>query len=376
MFSKIESQKHAITTLRHIISSNKITGSYLFYGPEGVGKFTAALEFAKAINCSHPSAVSGEVDACDNCASCRKIMRFTHPDVEIIFPTPNFERTADGGYKKEGDRIEIQKYLEQLQTTPYQRYHFSKSTAIRIDTIREIEQKICFAPSESRYKVFIILDSDQMTHQAANAFLKTLEEPPEYAVIILITRRLSALLPTIVSRCQKLQFYKVPTDTIQKILMQEYNVLEEDARVCARMGNGNVAKSIMLAIRQLADEARTLAFQFIESLIQKDFEQISELSNQFSYNRNAELLLGIFDYLILWFDDLVSFIYAHKQMVNLERQRLIEEFCNIKLFSEKDIYTMINMLMEKHQLIEGHINFELLFLDTFFQIYRQLYKKA
>jgi DNA polymerase-3 subunit delta' len=373
MFSKIESQNRPIATLRHIISSNNIGGSYLFYGTEGVGKFTTAREFAKAINCSHPFAVSGEVDACDNCASCRKITHFTHPDVEIIFPTPNFERTSDGEYKKEKDRIEIQKYLEQLQKTPYQRYYFSKSTAIRIDTIRDIEQKIYFAPSEAKYKVFIILDSDQMTHQAANAFLKTLEEPPEYAVIILVTRRLSALLPTIISRCKKIQFYKVPSEKIQMILIKQYNIPEESAKVCARMGNGNVAKAIMLA-KSEQFEAHSLTFQFIESLINKDFKQVHELSNQFSYNRNKELLTGVFDFLTLWFHDLVAFIHSPGQIVNQDRQKLLEDFYNINHLSEKDIHGLIDMLTAKQRLIEGHINFELLFIDTFFQIYKQLYK--
>jgi len=373
MFTRIESQNRAINTLRHIISSNSIGGSYLFYGPAGIGKFTVALEFAKAINCENFPVLSERGDGCDNCPSCHKILHFTHPDVEIIFPTPNFEQTANGEYKKEEDKIEIQKYLGQLRETPYQRYQFSKATAIRIDTIRAIEQKIRFAPSEARYKVFIILDSDQMTHQAANAFLKTLEEPPEYVVFILTTTRLSALLPTIISRCQKVRFYKVPRDKIQKILTQQYNLSEESAKICARISVGNVAKAIMLS-KSEQFEARSLVFQFIESLIQKDFEQIYELSDQFAFNRNKELLMGIFDFLTIWFSDLISLSYSPDEIVNPDWKKLMEEFCSVNLFSEKDIHAVINMLTEKQRLIESHINFELLILDTFFEIYKRLYK--
>ena len=109
MFSIIKGQNQAINNLKQLISAGKSAQSYLFYGTEGVGKLTTAFEFAKAVNCHNQQ----NYESCDNCPSCHKIDHFSHPDVDFIFPTPKFELTEEGGYKKEetyygqnnGDRV-------------------------------------------------------------------------------------------------------------------------------------------------------------------------------------------------------------------------------------------------------------------------------
>jgi DNA polymerase III delta' subunit len=152
--------------LREVGERERLHGAYLFFGPRGTGKLREAVALAKSLNCLSSKQPGGE--ACDHCISCKKIEGSNHPDVRIIGP-------EDG--------------------------------EIRIDQIRKLQGDIFFKPLEGRKKVYILTEADRMTSQTANAFLKTLEEPPEGVHFILITEESQSLLPTLLSRCQKVRFH-------------------------------------------------------------------------------------------------------------------------------------------------------------------------
>jgi DNA polymerase III delta' subunit len=156
--------------LREAGERERLHGAYLFYGPRGTGKLREAVALAKSLNCLSSKQPGG--DACDLCLSCKKIEGSNHPDVRIVGP-------EDG--------------------------------EIRIDQIRNLQGDIFFKPLEGRKKVYILTEADRMTTQTANAFLKTLEEPPEGVHFILITEESHSLLPTLLSRCQKVRFHSGTT---------------------------------------------------------------------------------------------------------------------------------------------------------------------
>ena len=159
-FSDIKGQDTAVSSLKNAIRNNRLAHAYIFAGPEGCGRSLLARNFAKVLNCEKE-----KDDACDSCASCKKINKDVHPDVKWL--------------NKDG-----------------------KSSQIKIDQIRRLEKQIALKPYEAKYKVFIIKDASFMTVEAANSFLKTLEEPPPNSVLILIAERPRDLFATIVSRCQ------------------------------------------------------------------------------------------------------------------------------------------------------------------------------
>ncbi|MEA3475881.1 MAG: DNA polymerase III subunit delta' [Candidatus Cloacimonadota bacterium] len=369
MFSNIKGQNQAINCLKQLISAGKVAQSYLFYGPEGVGKLTTAFELAKAVNCPNQK----NYDSCDNCPSCHKIDHFSHPDVDFVFPTPKFDITDEGQYKKESEQIQVQKFIEQLKATPYCRYQFSKATSIHIDTIRNIERKILFRPNEGNYRVIIMADADKMTRSAANAFLKTLEEPPLYAIIILTTTKLSALLPTIVSRCQKIRFNAVTTEIIKHHLKEKYNIESKQAEIIARISNGNMAKAILMAQDQQI-ETRNMALNFVDFILNKDLEGIYNFSENFKQNRNKELLKDILDFLVLWFGDLLYLHQNPNRVVNIDQKEKLQKFYNIREIFDKDVREIILLIEQSKKLLEGHINFELIVIDTFYQIYERVYQ--
>ena len=171
-FEEVVGQKHVVMTLQNAIKNNKLAHAYLFCGPRGTGKTSVAKLLAKTINCT------SENKPCGHCANCIDIQESTHPDV-----------------------VEL-----------------DAATNNGVDEVRELIEKVKYAPMQGKYKVYIIDEVHMMTPSAFNALLKTLEEPPEYCVFILATTEPHKVLPTIVSRCQRFDFNKVPVPVMKERL--------------------------------------------------------------------------------------------------------------------------------------------------------------
>jgi len=186
-FKEIVGQEHIVKTLANAIASGMISHAYLFSGPRGSGKTSVARLFAKAVNCENRKKENFE--PCNQCSSCLEI--------------------------KQGKAID---FIE-----------IDAASHRGIDEIRELREGIRFGPTKSKYKVFIIDEAHQLTREAANALLKTLEEPPSYAIFILATTEIHKMISTIISRCQRFDFRKLTLEEIIKRL--ELISEKENARI-------------------------------------------------------------------------------------------------------------------------------------------------
>ena len=175
-FSEIIGQEHVVQTLTNAILSGLISHAYLFSGPRGTGKTTIARILAKALNCQNRK--ENEFEPCNQCSSCNEI--------------------------NEGRAIDL--------------IEIDAASNRGIDDVRELKDGIRFAPTKSKYKVFIIDESHQLSKDAANALLKTLEEPPSRTIFILATTEIQKMIPTIISRCQRFDFRKLTLPEIIKRL--------------------------------------------------------------------------------------------------------------------------------------------------------------
>jgi len=177
MFETIIGNEKNKELLKNIIDTNNIAHSYMFIGKDSIGKLLFAKEFAKAILCT------AEEKPCNKCKSCIEFDTYNNPDFSILDP---------------------------------------EGTSIKIEQIRELIKKIYEKPVVSNRKVYIINDSNYMTKEAQNSLLKTLEEPPEYVTIILITSNENSFLPTIKSRCTKISFNRLTNIELVEVLEKEY----------------------------------------------------------------------------------------------------------------------------------------------------------
>ena len=205
--------------LEDIITKNKIANAYMFIGQESIGKFLFAKEFAKAILCLN------ENKPCNKCKSCLELENSNNPDLTIIEPDGN---------------------------------------NVKIEQIRELNKKVVEKPIVSTKKVYIINDGQNITKEAQNALLKTLEEPPEYVTIILITTSESAFLPTIKSRCTKINFNKLTKEEMLNILKNKYNY-QNIADIVYKISNGSINKSIQVIERQSEFETINKTFSNLEN---------------------------------------------------------------------------------------------------------------
>ena len=242
-FREVTGHRSLLTLVARAIAHDSLPPSLVFAGPEGVGKLRVAVEVAAALNCQAPvraqregvaagpstrggagrgraeapsdasdlSEISGlldqlEIDACGTCQACRRIGRGVHADVMMIVP-------GDTG-------------------------------AIKIDQIREAMERAAYRPFEGRRRFVIIDDADALVVEAQNALLKTLEEPPSASVFVLVSARPDMLVPTVRSRCQRLQFGRLTAAQVAAILMRAHGYSEENARAAAAAADGSVGRAL------------------------------------------------------------------------------------------------------------------------------------
>lgn len=202
-FKNIKGQDSAIRLIKGSIINERVSHAYIFAGPRGVGKRLAAVNFAKALNCQAP--LLG--DPCDVCASCKKIDAHNHPDVAMISPLED-------------------------------------ATSIKIDAVRGLIKDINMKPYEGKKKVYIMDEADSMKHEAANALLKTLEDPPSDSVMILLVENIGSLFRTIVSRSQVVRFFPLGVDEVSNILVSEYSVEQSKARILSHLSSGKLGEAL------------------------------------------------------------------------------------------------------------------------------------
>lgn len=240
-FTDILGQEKAISYLQKLVTSQKVPGALLFYGPDGVGKALAAKEMAKALNCLDASSKQTG-NPCGCCSSCQAIDKGTHPDVVFVDFLYQARLEVKKDFSSKGYEDELEKEL-------------AKQQHISVDTVREVTAKSQQKAVGGGWKVLIVDQAQTMQGAAANALLKFIEEPPAKTLWILITNKRSVMLRTILSRCQPLAFAPLPEHIVEQILAEHQPDINEPA-LCAHYSGGSVsgAKKAAQALELLQTE--------------------------------------------------------------------------------------------------------------------------
>jgi len=312
---------------RHVIHGTT-RHAYLFAGPPDLGRRTLALRFAQALNCRTP--VEAGIP-CGECRDCKQIEAMRHTDLSIIEPTikdPNNPR--------------------ELIPAP--------NGEIRIQQIRELQKSINLKPYQSRYRILIFLRFDQASVEASNALLKTLEEAPSYAVLILTTENPEQLLPTIVSRCEVLRLRPLKIGEVQNAL-ETIGLETGKAKLIAHISGGRFGYALRLIENETLLEKREERLNDLQSLISasrvEKFAYADKLSKDKESMRQAVLI-----WLSYWRDVMLRSAQAETPLVNLDRNVEIEDLAGqLDLSTARRVTSAMEDVLEK---MERNVNPRLL----------------
>ena len=314
-FEEIVGHKEIIRHLQNAIRLGKVSHAYIFSGETGCGKKLLATAFAMTLQCEQRG-----VDPCLTCSSCKKAMSKNHPDIiNITHEKPN---------------------------------------SIGIEDIRsQLIDDVAIKPYCSSYKIYIISEAEKLTLQAQNALLKTIEEPPAYAVILLLTNNMDALLPTITSRCVKLGLRPVKESMVKEYLMEKLHIPDYQAKMDASLAQGNIGKAKQLAQSEDFAQVAENALRLLRRSGDMELYELVDAIKMLSADKQ-----NIYDYLDLftmWFRDVLLF----KATREVDGLVFKDQFNDIKERAGKSSYegleTIIDAIEKARTRLHANVNFDL-----------------
>ena len=314
-FGDIIGHEQIIEHFRSALKNHQVSHAYILNGENGSGKNMLAKAFAKALVCE-----AGYGDSCNMCRACHQFDSGNHPDVKWIT--------------------------------------HEKANSIGVDEVREqINNDIVIKPYSSKYKVYIIDEAEKMTVQAQNALLKTIEEPPAYAVILLLTTNTGMLLPTILSRCVVLDLKPVASDKIKKYLMEDLQIPDYQADVCTAFAQGNVGKARRLALSDNFTEMLEHAIHLVKYISEMEVSDlIEDLKKIGTYKMEINDYL---DLLMVWYRDVLMF----KATQDADNLIFTEEMNAIREKAKESSYEGLECILkalEKAKIrLNANVNFDM-----------------
>ncbi len=314
-FSDVLGHNHIVEYFKHAIEEDRISHAYIFHGEAGSGKKMMARLFSMALQCEED-----ESEPCTRCRSCKQAASGNHPDIKWVT--------------------------------------HEKPTTISVEDVRnQIVNDVEIKPYSSRYKIYIVEDAQMMTQQAQNALLKTIEEPPEYAVILLLSTNKDIFLQTVLSRCVLLDFKPLPAVELKQYLMDNLQVTDYKADVAVAFSGGNMGKAMKLAASEHFSELKENVLQVVKFIDKMDTAQVVD-----AVKRVAVYKLEVDDYLDLmsmWYRDVLMYKVSRNagDLIFKDEYKYISE--QASKFSYEGTEKVLDAIYKVKTRLKANVNFDL-----------------
>lgn len=314
-FKDVVGHTEIIEYIKNSVKENKVSHAYILNGERGSGKKMLANLFAQKLQCEQ-----GGDEPCYECHSCKQAISGNHPDI--------------------------------IQVT------HEKPNSISVDEVRvQVNGDVQVKPYSGKYKIYIIPQADLMTVQAQNAILKTIEEPPAYAIFFLLTENAQSLLPTICSRCVMLKLRNIKDHLVQKYLMEHLEVPDYKAEVCTAFAQGNIGRAIMLANSEHFNEIKGEAIQLLTNIDTMELHDMVEAVKRVAAYKIE--ITDYFDVLMIWYRD----VLIYKATKNIDRVIFGEQIDYIKERAKNSSYegieTILTAIETAKTRLKANVNFDL-----------------
>lgn len=312
-WTAIVGQPLAVRLMRQAVASGKVAHAYLFAGPEGVGKRTVAMELARALNCQ---ALTAE-GACGSCLSCAKMTSVppVHPDLALVQPDGRF---------------------------------------IKTDQMRELQADMYARPNEGRVRVAIIDAADRMNPEAGNRMLKLLEEPPAHAVFLLLTHNLAGVLPTIISRCQVVNFTPLSPEDVTAVLQQRWGLEAVQARLYAALSGGSIGRAVAMSENPAIAKRRDDAFDLVSQL--RELDDFALFGRAEALEKQKEELDDWLDMLLVWLRDALLIAQTGMDRLIMNADRLADVRALAHRYGANSLLSMLDFVTETRLRLQRNAN--------------------
>lgn len=314
-FKDVVGHKDILKYISSAVENNRVSHAYILNGERGSGKKMLANLFAMTLLCE-----TGDNEPCGKCHSCKQAESGNHPDIiRVTHEKPN---------------------------------------SISVDDIRtQVNNTVDIKPYQGPYKVYIIPQADMMTPQAQNAILKTIEEPPSYAVFLLLTENAETLLPTINSRCVMLKLRNIKDTLIKKYLMENLEIPDYKADMCTAFAQGNMGRAIMLANSDHFNEIREEAVQLLKHISEMELNEIVAAVKNISVYKLE--ITDCLDIIMIWYRD----VLLYKATKEIDKVVFKDQLQSIKEQARKSSYEGIELILESLEKakarLKANVNFDL-----------------
>ena len=318
-FRSIYGHEQIIEHLKTALAEDKVSHAYIFHGEDESGKMMLAEAFAQSILCDGAAGDRDGEDCCNRCKSCLQAKSHNHPD--IIYVT-------------------------------------HEKASIGVDDIRtQLNGDIMIKPYSSERKIYIIDEAEKMTEGAQNALLKTIEEPPSYAVILLLVNNITALLPTILSRCVQLNLRPIAKEIVKEVLMEQYHTPDYLAEISASFSGGNVGKAIQFATSEEFSNMKTTVIALVTKLSDLHVYEIIDRIKEIAQDK--ERIGDYLDLCIMWYRDVLIYKATgdDKSLLFGEDVRIIRQ--QAKMLSYEKIETIMKAIDKAKVRLKANVNFDI-----------------